>query len=166
MNLSTEILETQINEKDIEFKEDKIKLNIIEKNGELKLKKCSIDELGVRNFRPNGVDPKYCCYVHNGKLNIICEIPGEVNRDSFKVHADCENGKCIIKIKGNKMNDISSIEKDCTMIKMLREFGNYQFEIKVEDYNIETKLGKLEKKDGLIKISYPIRSSSSELTFD
>ena len=166
LNLSTEILETQINEKDIEFKEDKIKLNIIEKNGELKLKKCSIDELGVRNFRPNGVDPKYCCYVHNGKLNIICEIPGEVNRDSFKVHADCENGKCIIKIKGNKMNDISSIEKDCTMIKMLREFGNYQFEIKVEDYNIETKLGKLEKKDGLIKISYPIRSSSSELTFD
>jgi len=166
LNLSSEFLETQINEKEIEFKDNKIKLNISEKNGELKLKKCSIDELGVRNFSSSGVDPKYCCYVHGNKLNIICEIPGEVNKNSFKVHADCENGKCIIKIKGNKMNDISSIEKDCKMIKMSREFGNYQFEITVEDYNIETNSGKLEKKDGLIKISYPIKSSSSELTFD
>ena len=165
MNISSQILETQINDKDIEFKDDKIKLNIT-KNGELKLKKCSINELGFNKFSSNGFEPKYCCYIDKDMLIIICEISGEISKGSFKVHADCENGKCIIKIEGNKLNDISSIEKDCKIINMQREFGPYNLLITIEDFNIDTKSGKLEKKDGLIKISYPIKNSSSELTFD
>ena len=165
MNISSQILETQINDKDIEFKNDKIKLNIT-KNGELKLKKCSINELGFNKFSSNGFEPKYCCYIHKDMLIIICEISGEISKGSFKVHADCENGKCIIKIEGNKLNEISSIEKDCKIINMQREFGPYNLLITIEDFNIDTKSGKLEKKDGLIKISYPIKNSSSDLTFD
>ena len=165
LNLSNQILETQIKENDIEFKDDKIKLNITD-NGELILKKCSINELGVSNFSPNGVDPKYSCAVQDKKLIIICEMPGEISKGSFKVHADCENGKCVIKIEGNKLKDASTGEKDCKYIKMTREFGPYNFSITVEDFNIDTNCGKLEKKNGLITITYPIINSSSDLTFD
>ena len=158
-------METQINDKDIEFNDDKIKLNITE-NGDLKLKKCSINELGFNKFSSSGFDPKYCCYIYDEKLIIKCEMSGEITKDSFKVHSDCENGKCIIKIEGNKLNEILTNEKDCKMLKMQREFGHYNFTIIIEDYNIDTKHGKLEKKDGLITITYPIKSISSALTFD
>ena len=165
LNLSNNILETQIKENDIEFQDDKIKLNITD-NRELILKKCSINELGVSNFSPNGVDPKYSYAVQDDNLIIVCEMPGEISKGSFKVHADCENGKCVIKIEGNKIKEASSDEKNCKILKTTREFGPFNFPIIIEDYNIDTKGGKLNKQNGLITITYPIINSSSDLTFD
>ena len=165
LNLSNNILETQIKENDIEFQDDKIKLNITD-NRELILKKCSINELGVSNFSPNGVDPKYSYAVQDDNLIIVCEMPGEISKGSFKVHADCENGKCVIKIEGNKIKEASTDEKNCKILKTTREFGPFNFPIIIEDYNIYTKGGKINKQNGLITITYPITNSSSDLTFD
>ena len=47
-----------------------------------------------------------------------------------------------------------------------REFGKYSFSIVIMDINIDTSHGRLEKADGLIKITYPIKESSSTLTFE
>ena len=165
MIISGEILETDINENDIECKDDKIKLNITEKKSELKLKKCSIDELDMNHFFTSGFEPKYCYYVNKDMLTIICEIPGEVSDENFNIQSDFQNGKCIIKIEGNKKNDISNLEKECKKIKNTREFGPYNFSIIIEDFNVDVDNGKLEKNDGLIKISYPIKVTSSKLTF-
>ena len=165
MIISGEILETDINENDIECKDDKIKLNITEKKSELKLKKCSIDELDMNHFFTSGFEPKYCYYVNKDMLTIICEIPGEVSDENFNIQSDFQNGKCIIKIEGNKKNDISNLEKECKKIKNTREFGLYNFSIIIEDFNVDVDNGKLEKNDGLIKISYPIKVTSSKLTF-
>ena len=167
VDLSNQILETQINEKDIESNENKISLKLNDNKNELKLKKCSIDELGLNNFSSSGFEPKYCYYIHKNMLNIICEVCGPVKKENFKVNADCENGKCIIKIEGNKINDIAPIEKECQNINMKnREFGKYSFSIVIMDINIDTSHGRLEKADGLIKITYPIKESSSTLTFE
>jgi len=165
INLSNQILETQIQEKDIEIGENIIQFKKDDKNNELKLKRCSIDELGLNNFSSSGFNPSYCYYVYNNMLYIILEVPGEINKESFKVNADCDNGKCIIKINGNKINDIAPIEKDCSKKFIKREFGEYNFTIIIEDINISSKNGKLEKGNGLIKITYPIAESSSTLTF-
>ena len=165
MIISGEILETDINENDIECKDDKIKLNITEKKSELKLKKCSIDELDMNHFFTSGFEPKYCYYVNKDMLTIICEIPGEVSDENFNIQSDFQNGKCIIKIEGDKKNDILNLEKECKKIKNTREFGPYNFSIIIEDFNVDVDNGKLEKNDGLIKISYPIKVTSSKLTF-
>ena len=93
-------------------------------------------------------------------------MPGEISKGSFKVHADCENGKCVIKIEGNKIKEASTDEKNCKILKTTREFGPFNFPIIIEDYNIYTKGGKINKQNGLITITYPIINSSSDLTFD
>ena len=165
VNISNQILETPIEEKDIEIGENIIKFKKNDKNKDLVLKKCSIDELGLNNFSSNGFNPYYCYYAYNSMLYIIVEVPGEINRESFQVNADCDNGKCIIKISGNKIDDIEPIKKECQKLFLKREFGKYSFNIVIEDININTKNGKLEKGNGLIKIIFPIIESSSILTF-
>lgn len=163
-DLSSQILETQISNINIEYEKDKIKLKLDSDKNEIKLKKCSIDELGLNTFRSSGFEPNYCYYIHKNMLTIILEVCG--NFEKFKVNADCENGKCIIKIEGNKINDIEPIKKECSKLKSKREFGPFSFRIVIEDTNIDTNSGKLDKKDGLIKICYQIKNSSSTLTFD
>ena len=163
-DLSSQILETQISNINIEYDKDKIQLKLDSDKNEIKLKKCSIDELGLNTFRSSGFEPNYCYYIHKKMLTIILEVCG--NFEKFKVNADCENGKCIIKIEGNKINDIEQIKKECSKLKSKREFGPFSFTIVIEDTNIDTNSGKLEKKDGLIKICYPIKNSSSTLSFD
>ena len=167
VELSNQILETSINVEDIENNENKINLKLDNIKNELKLKKCSIDELGINKFSSNGFEPKYCAYIYKNRLNIVCEVPGIIPEGSFKANANCENGKCIITIEGNKTNEIESIAKECKKIGVnKREFGKFIFTIRIDDVNIDVKSVKKDgQENGLVKFSYQIKENSSTVIF-
>ena len=165
ISISADILENPLQSNNIAVENNKIKLTNIENNNEIKLKKCLIDELGLNKFYlHNGYDPNYSYYIDNNLLHITCEIPGTIDLKTFKCHANCENGKCIIKIVGKKINDISKIKKSCNKFFTNREFGNFDLEIVIENVNIDIDKGKIyNKNNGLIEIIYPTKNTTTTI---
>lgn len=161
--LSNDILETSIKQEDIVQEKGIIKLNLKDKN-ELKLKKCSIDELGLSKFSSNRFEPKFCYYIDDNKLKIICEIPG-LNKDTFDCSPECQNGHFTAKIRGEKLNDLSILENKNIKKTSNREFGEFSLNIIIDNANIEENSGKLDYKDGLVTITYAIKSKSTSLRF-
>ena len=164
-DLSNDILETPIDKNDIIQEQNRIKL--AKKDIELKLKKCSIDELGINKFSSNGFEPKYCYYINKNALYLICEIPGDLIKGTFKCNASCNNGKCIITINGIKKDDLLEVTKNNTQKienKSNREFGNFNLVIIIENVNIDVSKGAIQNKNnGLIEIKYDLKEESSEL---
>ena len=157
-SISGEILENPIQSDNIIVENNTIKLANLPEDYVLKLKKCSIDELGLNKFRLNGYDPSYSYYIDDKNLHIICEIPGEIEDGSFTSQALCKNGKCYIKISGNKIDDIKDIKNNCEKIFSKREFGNFNLDIAIDNVNVDIENGKVNYKDnGLIEIIYPIK---------
>ena len=164
VDLSSEILENPIEANNIILENNKIKLTNLQNNYEIKLKKCLIDELGLNKFSFDRYDPNYSYYIDNNNLHIICEIPGTIDLQSFKCSANCENGKCIIKIFGNKINDLSRIRTISNKFFSNRDFGNFYLEIVIENTNIDIDKGKISNKNnGLIEIIYPTKEMSATL---
>ena len=164
-SLSCEILESPLQQDNIIIEKNKIKLNVSNDN-ELKLKRCLIDELGLNKFSSNGYDPNYCYYTEQNYLHIICEIPGTIDKKSFKVNSNCENGKCFIKITGTKVDDTNKFKENSRKFFSKRDFGNFNLDIVLEDVNIEISSGEIKDlKNGLIEVIYPIKGNSSTLTF-
>ena len=164
--LSCEILESPLQSENIILEKNKIKLQNVPNDNELKLKKCLIDELGLNKFSSNGYDPNYCYYTDQKNLHIICEIPGKIDKKSFQVNSNCENGKCFIKITGTKVDDINKFKENNGKFFSKRDFGNFNLDIVLEDVNIETTSGKMQNNNGLIEIIYPIKVNSATLTFE
>ena len=160
-SISGEILENPIQSDYIVVENNTIKLANLPKDYALKLKKCSIDELGLNKFRLNGYDPSYSYYIDDKNLHIICEIPGKIDKESFSSHAECKNGKCYIKISGNKIDDIKDVKNNCKKIFSKREFGNFNLDIAIDNVNVDICGGKLNyNNNGLIEIIYPIKPLS------
>ena len=158
LNISSYILENKIKSKDIILEENKIKLQI---KDELKLRKCSINELGLNIFSLSGYEPNYTYYIDQSYLHILCEIPGTIDTKTFSSHANFEGGKCVIKITGQKIDDINDIQKNCNKYFTNREFGKFNLNIEIEDVNIDISKGKIiNKNNGLYEIIYPIKEKS------
>ena len=157
INISSEILENKIEQKDIILEKNKIKLI----KDELILRKCPINELGLNIFSLSGYEPNYNYYIDQSYLHISCEIPGTIDTKTFKSHANFENGKCVIKIIGKKIDDINDIQKNCNKYFSNREFGEFNLNIEIEDVNIDINKGKIiSKNNGLYEIIYPIKEKS------
>ena len=164
--LSSQILETPLKEEDIIQEENKIKLKEEKNQTDLKLKKCSIDELGLNYFSSNGFDPSYCYYIDKNTFNIICEVPGLIDKKNFECVADIQNGICNIKISGTKLNDIENIENSNILAVIKRDFGTFNLNLKIQDANIDIDSGKIINENGLIKIKYNLKVSKSLLKFE
>ncbi len=160
-DLSSDILETSIKKEDIIQEKGKVKLKIKDKN-ELKLKKCSIDELGLNKFSSSRFEPKYCYYINGNELKIICEIPG-LDRDSFDCKPYCQNGKFTATIKGQKINDLANLENQNIKKTNNREFGDFKLTIKIDNVNIDGSNGVLEYNDGLVCITYKLKTEMNSL---
>lgn len=80
------------------------------KDQQIKLKRCLIDELGFSNFLATGFEPKYDYYVNEDKLVINIEMPGDFK--DVKVRTDSEGAYTIININGNKYNPIKEKNKN------------------------------------------------------
>ena len=93
------------------------------------------------------------------------KFPGKCDEDSFECDVDCQNGKCFIKINGNKINDLENLDKEASKLVSKREFGKFQINIFIEDINIDINSGDIENKDGLIYITYNLTAKSSKMTF-
>ena len=157
INISSEILENKIEQKDIILEKNKIKLI----KDELILRKCSINELGLNIFSLSGYEPNYTYYIDQSYLHILCEIPGTIDTKTFSSHANFEGGKCVIKITGQKIDDINDIQKNCNKYFTNREFGKFNLNIEIEDVNIDISKGKIiNKNNGLYEIIYPIKEKS------
>ena len=99
-------------------------------------------------------------------MHITCEIPGKCDEESFECDADCQNGKCIIKVSGNKINDLENIDKEKSKLVSKREFGQFQINIIIEDTNIDINSGKIDSEDGLVMITYNLMAKSSKIKFN
>lgn len=164
ISISADILENPLQPNNIIHENNKIKLTNICNNYEIKLKKFLIDELGLNKFSLHNYDPNYSYYIDNNYLHIICEIPGTIDLKTFKCHANCENGKCIIKIVGEKINDISESQKNCNKFFSNRDFGNFDLEVVIENVNIDIDKGKIyNKNNGLIEIIYPTKNTTTTI---
>ena len=172
LHLSSDILETHLKNEELIQENNVVKLNI-EKNTELKLKKCSIDELGLNKFSSTGLEPIYSYYIKEenkdkGKqkrLTIICEIPG-LDKESFDCKIEWQNGQLFFKIQGIKKNDLSELEKKNIKITSKREFGSFNLDLFVPDVNIDINSGQLDYKDGLVIISYAVIEINTFLSFN
>ena len=100
--------------------------------GEVKLKKCLIDELGFSNLKANNFEPTYNIYKKNNNLIVRFEVPGNIGTISSDIELSGEYN--IIKISGSKNKD-KEPEKDDNIFNT-REYGNFYFEIplKTKEY--------------------------------
>ena len=163
-NISGEILENPIKSDNISIENNIIKLANLPNDYVLKLKKFSVDELGLNQFSLNGYDPSYNYYIDDKDLHIICEIPGKIEKESFIIHAQYQHGKCFIKINGNKINDIKDIKNKCKTFFSKRDFGNFNLDIIIENVNIDVNNGRvIHRENGLIEIIYPITPLSGDI---
>ena len=164
IKMSSYILENKIQSKNIILEDNKIKLVNLQNKDKLKLKKCLVDELGLNIFSLSGYQPNYNYYIDQSYLHIICEIPGKIDTKTFNCQLNLEDGKCVIKISGNKIDDVNDIQKNCNKYFTNREFGNFNLNIVIEDVNIDIDKGKLiSKNNGLFEIIYPVKEKSATI---
>ena len=127
-----------------------------EKEREITLKKCLIDELGFSNLKANGFEPTYNFYKHKteNKIVIKVELPGNCEIHS-KIEYRGEN--TVIQIFGNKEQD-KEPEKLTDNKFNIREYGEFSVDIplKTEDYKISSEKPKQNYINGIFIIEYKI----------
>ena len=133
------------------MKDKKIKLN---KEQEITLKRCFIDELGFFNIKNNEFEPLYNYYKINDLLIIRFEIPGNC---SFGYKIEYLGEYTIIKLSGMKKKD-KEPEKLEDNIYNTREFGEFNLDIpfKTEDYLIKNEKPEVIEKKGLIILEFKL----------
>ena len=137
------------------------------KNGkEIVLKKCLIDELGFSNLKPNGFEPKYNIYIkkdekqknekqkdeekEDEKIIVRIEAPGNCILSAFPPETN------LIKISGTKNKD-KEPKKMEDIIHNMREFGEFNLEIPLNEYNLKTEQPAINEKMGIFIIEYKIK---------
>jgi HSP20 family molecular chaperone IbpA len=135
--LSKLYLEQKIEKNEFNSNEDILQNKIIKlnKEKELTLKKCLLDEIGNPIFKMNGLEPKYNVFVNDQFLEVRVELPGNcVPEVSLPKYLGEDT---IITISGNKNYDKEPKNpEEC--IYNLREYGKFEIDIpfKTEDYKI------------------------------
>ena len=168
-DVSESILEKPLKREDITDSENK-KIKLSNKDQQIKLKRCLIDELGFSNFLATGFEPKYDCYVNEDKLVINIEMPGDFK--DVKVRTDSEGAYTIININGNKYNPIKEKnEKENEKIVYLgkyRDYGEFNIRIKIEGYNLKDNKPNVMKRNdkGITTIEYNLKTGDNIVSLD
>ncbi len=177
-NLIIEDKNQEINQKENKSKKFIMKLKEI---SNLSLNSIKTDETGKFKYTGNSFEPNYTYYsdiVKGSKLYknckeedknkdvevfvIVIELAGEIKNFREKIIL-MKNGKFLISIWGEKklpeITDISYLYSDLDE----NEF-RIEFEVNMDEYNIDPKLKKSSLKNGIIKLYYEL-NSNKEKTF-
>ena len=155
-SVSESILEEPLKNEEIVIEDNKkIKLNNKEK--EIKLKKCLIDEIGLSNFLSNGFEPKYEYYQTKDKLIINLEMPGEIKTS---IKTTTEGSYTFINITGTKLSDKEDNREN---IYSNREYGKFHKTIKLNHVSLSKKPTEAKRKDGIISLVYQIINEDNEV---
>ena len=156
-------LEEKIEKNEFNSNEDILQNKIIKlnKEKELTLKKCLLDEIGNPIFKMNGLEPKYNVFVNEQFLEIRVELPGNCTPE---VSPPVYSGEdTIITISGNKNYDKEPKNpEEC--IYNLREYGKFEIDIpfKTEDYKITDSIKETKIKKGILILKYKIETEKSK----
>ena len=139
----------------------KYKIFKLEKEKDLSLKRCFIDEIGIQKFLGNGFEPQYNFFRNGDILEIRVELPGNVTPKIEKPKINDEH--TIITISGEKKKDKEpKNEKD--NIVNTRDFGEFNIQIvfRVEDYRIKPQIKEKEIKKGILFLKYDIENDKQD----
>ena len=166
-DVSESILEKPLKREDITDSENK-KIKLSNKDQQIKLKRCLIDELGFSNFLATGFEPKYDCYVNEDKLVINIEMPGDFK--DVKVRTDSEGAYTIININGNKYNPIKEKNENEKIVYLgkYRDYGEFNIRIKIEGYNLKDNKPNVMKRNdkGITTIEYNLKTGDNIVSLD
>ena len=158
--LSKLYLEQKIEKNEFNSNEDILQNKIIKlnKEKELTLKKCLLDEIGNPIFKLNGLEPKYNVFVNEQFLEIRVELPGNCNPEVSPFNYSGED--TVITVSGNKNYDKEPKNpEDC--IYNSREYGKFEIDIpfKTGEYRIIDQTLKEKKiKKGILILKYKIET--------
>ena len=159
--LSKLYLEQKIEKNEFNSNEDILQNKIIklDKEKELTLKKCLLDEIGNPIFKLNGLEPKYNVFVNEQFLEIRVELPGNCNPEVSPFNYSGED--TVITVSGNKNYDKEPKNpEDC--IYNSREYGKFEIDIpfKTGEYRIIDQTLKEKKiKKGILILKYKIETN-------
>ena len=166
-DVSESILEKPLKREDITDSENK-KIKLSNKDQQIKLKRCLIDELGFSNFLATGFEPKYDYYVNEDKLVINIEMPGDFK--DVKVRTDSEGAYTIININGNKYNQIKEKNENEKIVYLgkYRDYGEFNIRIKIEGYNLKDNKPNVMKRNdkGITTIEYNLKTGDNIVSLD
>jgi len=166
-DVSESILEKPLKREDITDSENK-KIKLSNKDQQIKLKRCLIDELGFSNFLATGFEPKYDYYVNEDKLVINIEMPGDFK--DVKVRTDSEGAYTIININGNKYNPIKEKNENEKIVYLgkYRDYGEFNIRIKIEGYNLKDNKPNVMKRNdkGITTIEYNLKTGDNIVSLD
>ena len=159
--LSKLYLEQKIEKNEFNSNEDILQNKIIklDKEKELTLKKCLLDEIGNPIFKLNGLEPKHNVFVNEQFLEIRVELPGNCNPEVSPFNYSGED--TVITVSGNKNYDKEPKNpEDC--IYNSREYGKFEIDIpfKTGEYRIIDQTLKEKKiKKGILILKYKIETN-------
>ena len=166
-DVSESILEKPLKREDITDSDNK-KIKLSNKDQQIKLKRCLIDELGFSNFLATGFEPKYDYYVNEDKLVINIEMPGDFK--DVKVRTDSEGAYTIININGNKYNPIKEKNENEKIVYLgkYRDYGEFNIRIKIEGYNLKDNKPNVMKRNdkGITTIEYNLKTGDNIVSLD
>ena len=159
-DFSKDVLENFQGEMEFDNSPNSIKL----KNPKgLKLKKFFIDESGFSYMKEDGFEPNYSCYKANNQIIVKIEAPGNCKIDSDII---LKGEYVIIKIKGIKEEDEQQKNIENTFYNE-RKFGKFYLSIPLnqDGFTIKNAPPKIEKKDGIIILTYQLEKIQGRATF-
>lgn len=154
---SKRYLEQKIEKNEFNSNEDILENKIIklDKEKELTLKKCLIDEIGNPIFKNNGFEPNYNVFIKDNFLEIRIELPGNAKPEVCTPKFTGEN--TIITVLGQKECDKDPKNpEDC--IYNSREYGKFDIDIKfkTEEIKINSTLKENQFKKGVLFLKYQL----------
>ena len=159
-DFSKDVLENFQGEMEFDNSPNSIKL----KNPKgLKLKKFFIDESGFSYMKEDGFETNYSCYKANNQIIVKIEAPGNCKIDSDIIS---KGEYVIIKIKGIKEEDEQQKNIENTFYNE-RKFGKFYLSIPLnqDGFTIKNAPPKIEKKDGIIILTYQLEKIQGRATF-
>ena len=146
-----------LNEKD----EKIIKLN---KDQEITLKRCLIDELGFSNLKTNGFEPTYNYFKKDNTIEIRVEASGNCSINS---NLHYEGIYTVIKINGEKKQDKEPKQLGDNLYNT-REFGKFSLEIplKTEDYLIKNEKPQIKQIGGILILVFQLDTKEEGENFE
>ena len=161
-DVSESILEKPLKAEDITDSDNKI-IKLSNKEREIKLKRCLIDELGLSNFLSSGFEPKYDYYINEDKLIIKIETPGEYKKNEIKISIESEGVYTFINISGIKLEENNKKENDKIIyLGKNRDYGEFNIRIKLEGYNLKDNMPNIFERDkqGITTITFYLKSGT------
>ena len=157
---SKEVFENLQGEIEFDNSQNFIKLKNPKK---LTLKQFFIDELGFSYMKENTFEPNYNYYKTKDKIIVKIEAPG-----NCKIESDTKySGEyVIIKVSGTKENEDNKNNIESNFYNG-RKFGQFSLNIPIrqEGFTIKNEETKIEKEDGIFKLTFQLEDIKSKGIF-